>query len=36
MHLKKAEMEPSDPILPASPFWKYTEDVYGSHYGILR
>lgn len=35
-HLKKAEMEPSDPMLPVSLFWRYTKDGYGKHYGALR
>ena len=36
MHLKKVEMEPSDPKLPVSLFWRYTRDVYKKHYGVLR
>lgn len=31
-HLKKAELEPSDPELPVSLLWRYTKDVYEKHH----
>lgn len=30
MHFLKANMEPSNPILPVSPFWRYTRVFMGS------